>query len=102
MTINVHFPLLLEMPERELSNVIAMQKNMFFFVFLEDQKVMFLLLCVDCFCQIQFFLRVASPIFVCFHEFHSFMGLREVRVGISIVLRSLWDMHFSLFGRCVT
>ena len=90
------------MPERELSNVIAMQKNMFFFVFLEDQKVMFLLLCVDCFCQIQFFLRVASPIFVCFHEFHSFMGLREVRVGISIVLRSLWDMHFSLFGRCVT
>ena len=42
----------------------------------------------------QFVHGAALPIFACFHEFHTFMELRGVHVGILIVLRSLWDMFF--------
>lgn len=110
MTINVHFPLLLEMPERELSNVIAMQKKHVFFLCSWKTKKLCFCCCVwIVFAKFNFFLGSRRPFSYVFMNFTLLWGcVRSVLVfrsfcavcGICIFhcLVGAWrEVRFSLF-----
>lgn len=110
MTINVHFPVLLEMPERELSNVIAMQKNMLFCVPGRLKKLCFCCCVWIVFAKFNFFLVSRRPFSYVFMNFTLLWGcVRSVLVfrsfcavcGICIFhcLVGAWGQVFTVYHR---